>query len=155
MKLDLKNAYRTIPVHPEDHHLLSVTWEGNTYIDRALPFGLRSAPKIFSAVADMIAWALHCAGIQHQIHYLDDFLFMGAPNSEQGHKHWRLHSVCLSIWASHWPNKKQRVHHPAYRFWGFSLIPRLSSFDYRAIKLNVFGPCCSHGVRRKHAHERS
>ena len=32
----------------------------------------------------MIAWALHCAGIQHQIHYLDHFLFMGAPNSEEG-----------------------------------------------------------------------
>ena len=52
-------------------------------MDRALPFGLRSAPKIFSAVADMIAWALHCAGVQHQLHYLDDFLFMGAPGREE------------------------------------------------------------------------
>ena len=29
--------------------------------------------KMFSAVADMIAWALHQAGIQHLLHYLDDF----------------------------------------------------------------------------------
>ncbi len=43
-------------------------------------------PKIFSAVADMIAWALHCSGIQHQIHYLDDFLFFGAPNTDEGQK---------------------------------------------------------------------
>jgi hypothetical protein len=50
--------------------------------DRALPFELRSAPKIFSAVADVMAWALHWAGIL--IHYLDDFLLMGAPNSEEG-----------------------------------------------------------------------
>ena len=63
-KLDLKNAYRIVPVHPNDQHLLGVTWKGHTYIDRALPFGLRSAPKIFSAVADMVAWALHQAGIQ-------------------------------------------------------------------------------------------
>ena len=81
VKLDLEKAYCNIPVHPQDHHLLAISWEGSTYVDRALPFGLRSAPKIFSAVADMIAWALHCAGIQHQIHYLDDFLFLGAPGT--------------------------------------------------------------------------
>ena len=79
VKLDLKNSYRIVPVHPQDQHLLGISWEGKSYADRALPFGLRSAPKIFSAVADMIAWALHCAGVQHQIHYLADFLFLGAP----------------------------------------------------------------------------
>ena len=31
----------------------------------------------------MITWALHCAGIRCQIHYLDDFLFMGAPDSDE------------------------------------------------------------------------
>ena len=84
VKLDLKNAYRIIPVHPWDQHLLGISWQGRTYVDRALPFGLRSAPKIFSAVADMVAWALHWAGIRHLIHYLDDFLLMGAPNTEEG-----------------------------------------------------------------------
>ena len=84
VKLDLKNAYRIVPVHPDDHHLLGIQWEGKTYVDRALPFGLRSAPKIFSAVADMVSWVLHCAGIQHQLHYLDDFLFLGAPDTEEG-----------------------------------------------------------------------
>lgn len=86
VKLDLKNAYRIVPIHPQDHHLLAISWEGRTYVDRSLPFGLRSAPKIFSAVADMIAWVLHCSGIQHQIHYLDDFLFIGAPNTGEGQK---------------------------------------------------------------------
>ena len=75
VKVDLKQAYRQIPVHPEDHYLLGLSWEGSVYVDRALPFGLRSAPKIFTAVADMIAWAFHTAGIQDQIHYFDDFLF--------------------------------------------------------------------------------
>ena len=56
--------------------------ERSVYVDRALSFGLRSAPKIFTAVADMIAWALHMAGIQDQIHYLDDFLFLGPPAND-------------------------------------------------------------------------
>ena len=86
VKVDLQNAYRNIPVHPQDQHLLAVTWEGRTYVDRALPFGLRSAPKIFSAVADMITWALHCAGVKCQIHYLDDFLFICGPDTEEGNQ---------------------------------------------------------------------
>ena len=52
-------------------------------MDRVLPFRLRSAPKIFTAVADMIAWALHCTGIQNHIQYLNDFLLMGAPYTEE------------------------------------------------------------------------
>lgn len=94
VKIDLKDAYRIVPVHPQDHHLLAVSWEGKTYVDRALPFGLRSAPKIFSAVADTIAWAMHCAGIHHQIHYLDDFLFIGAPNTDEGS---RALSIALRV----------------------------------------------------------
>ena len=84
VKLDIKDAYRIVPVHPDDYHLLGIRWKGSTYIDRALPFGLRSAPKLFTALADFVAWVLACKGIQHQLHYLDDFLFLAAPNSQQG-----------------------------------------------------------------------
>jgi hypothetical protein len=84
VKLDLKDAYRIVPVHPADYHLLGIRWRGNTYVDRALPFGLRSAPKIFNAIADLIAWVLTCQGVKFQLHYLDDFLLLGSPNSQQG-----------------------------------------------------------------------
>jgi hypothetical protein len=33
-----------------------------------------------SAVADFISWVIH-QGIEHQLHYLDDFLLLVAPNS--------------------------------------------------------------------------
>ena len=84
VKVDLQNAYRIIQVHPHDQHLLAVQWEGQIFVDRALPFGLCSAPKIFSAVADMIAWALHQAGIKHLVHYLDDFLFLHVHSQDGG-----------------------------------------------------------------------
>ena len=38
-----------------------------------LPFGLRSAPKIFSAVADAVQWILGNNGIRKGLHYLHDF----------------------------------------------------------------------------------
>ena len=80
-KLDLKSAYRMIPIHQLDQQLLGITWQGHTYIDQALPFGLQSAPLLFTAVADSLAWALACNGVHHFIHYLDDFFFVGPPNS--------------------------------------------------------------------------
>ena len=48
-------------------------------MDRAFPIGLCSAPKIFNALADFIAWVLHQHGIAHQLHYPDDFLFLEPP----------------------------------------------------------------------------
>lgn len=76
-KIDIKRAYRNIPIHPSDHKLLGMSWNGALYIDTALPFGLRSAPKIFSAVSDTLEWiALH-EGVSMLLHYLDDFLTMG------------------------------------------------------------------------------
>ena len=86
IKLDIKDAYRNIPVHPYDQPLLGISWNDNIYIDRALPFGLRSAPKLFSAFADSIAWVLYKRGVEHQLHYLDDFLFFGRPGSGEAQR---------------------------------------------------------------------
>ena len=41
MKIDVKDAYRIVPVHPDDHLLLGIRWMEAIYVDRALPFGLR------------------------------------------------------------------------------------------------------------------
>ena len=81
-KLDLESAYRMIPIHPDDRHLLGMRWKNEVWIDTALPFGLRSAPKVFNVMADCLHWFFEedVPGCQ-VIHYLDDFLFMGPPGS--------------------------------------------------------------------------
>jgi len=81
--MDIKQAYRHIPVAPEDRHLLGLSWKGETYIDQVLPFGLRSAPLIFSAVADALQWIMINRGVSWTIYYIDDFLTMGAPHSRE------------------------------------------------------------------------
>ncbi|KAL5500231.1 hypothetical protein EMCRGX_G011755 [Ephydatia muelleri] len=55
----------------------------SVYCDAMLPFGLRSAAKIFSAVADALEWILRRRGVDHVAHYLDDFIILGAPHSSQ------------------------------------------------------------------------
>ena len=71
-KLNLKDAYRAVPVHPSDQRLLAVSWKRSIFIDKALPFGLRSAPKIFSALTDSMMWILHERGVAAAVHHLDD-----------------------------------------------------------------------------------
>ena len=82
-KIDVKSAYRIVPVHPEDRHLLGMAWEGQIYVDAALPFGLRSAPKIFNALADALEWIVRWNGVQDLWHYLDDFITCGQSGSQE------------------------------------------------------------------------
>ena len=46
-KLDIKDAYRIVPIHPYDRRFLGIQWKNNVYVDCQLPFGLASAPAIF------------------------------------------------------------------------------------------------------------
>ena len=80
-KIDIESAYRLVPVHPTDRIQQAVEWEGNVYVDLMLPFGLRSAPKLFNAVADGLEWYLRRRSVQHVFHYLDDFIVVAAPAS--------------------------------------------------------------------------
>ncbi len=84
-KFDVEGAYRTVPVHPEDRHLLRMRWRGVLHIDTVLPFGMRSAPKIFNAIADALLWIVIEAGVE-AIHYLDNFLIIGSPDPHGGER---------------------------------------------------------------------
>ena len=37
VKADIQEAYRMVPVHPEDQHLLGVRWNGAVNIDKVPP----------------------------------------------------------------------------------------------------------------------
>ena len=79
-KLEVASAYHSVAVHPQDHPLLGMLWHGKQYVDMALPFGLRSAPYIFTAIADLVEWMLtHNYGIDFFCHYLNFFLTIGPP----------------------------------------------------------------------------
>lgn len=86
-KLDLKDAYKHIVVHPDDWDLLGLTLfrDGQThyYVDVTLPFGLASAPKIFTDVADALAFIMMEKGASYVDHYLDDFFTSGPPGTDQ------------------------------------------------------------------------
>ena len=82
-KVDIETAYRLVPVHPKDRPLLGMEWRGDVFVDPMLPFGLRSAPKIFNAVADALEWYIKARGVTYVRHYLDDFAVIGSPDSDE------------------------------------------------------------------------
>ena len=45
IKLDIKDAYRIVPVHPADYPLLGISWRDQVYIDRALPLASDQHPS--------------------------------------------------------------------------------------------------------------
>ncbi len=85
-KIDIESAFRNIPVHPHDRHLLGMSWNNQLFMDTVLPFVLRSAPKIFNCVADALQWIARSRGVSYIDHYLDDFITCGAPNTQQCHQ---------------------------------------------------------------------
>ena len=79
--MDVKQAYRNVPIHPDDRPLLAMQWNGKIYVDKVLPFGLRSAPIIFTALADALQWIIQQRGVRYIFDYIDDFITVGRPGS--------------------------------------------------------------------------
>ena len=65
-------------------------WEDSLLVDTALPFGLRSAPKIITALDDAAEWMVRQQGVEFVIHSLDDFLIITAADEHQGSHAMRL-----------------------------------------------------------------
>src|SRR5438876_5440912 len=81
-KRDLKAAFRHIPISPCDYWLLLFEWNGQFFVDMFLPFGLRTAPRIFNLFAEALHWIFETLHEWNVTHYLDDFLFVFPPNTD-------------------------------------------------------------------------
>ena len=85
VKLDLKDAYLTVPIHSSHQKYLRFQWQGQTWEFKVLPFGLSSAPYTFSKLMKPVVSTLRKLGIR-SILYLDDMLIM-ARSKEEARRH--------------------------------------------------------------------
>ena len=86
-KLDLKSAYRSVNIHPDDYPLTGLKWYFNqnsaTYMyDTKLPFGARKSPGIFNRLTQCVKRMMINKGFSKIIAYLDDFLII-SDNKEE------------------------------------------------------------------------
>jgi len=88
ISLDLRTAYRWIPIHPDDWDIQSFLFEGKYYQDRFLSFGLKIAPFVFQKITSSIQDILTQMGLL-VITYLDEFLII-APDYQTCLKQTRI-----------------------------------------------------------------
>jgi hypothetical protein len=80
-KTDISNAFRIIPIHPHDHVILGIKFNGCIYFDQYLPMGCASSCTIFEEYSCVLQWIAHTkGGITHIVHALDDFLILSGQN---------------------------------------------------------------------------
>lgn len=75
--LDIKNAYHFVKIHPDSRKYLRFQWDGKLYQFNVLPFGLSTAPYVFTKMTKPIVKTLRSGGFLSTI-YLDDLILIGS-----------------------------------------------------------------------------
>lgn len=76
-KRDVKNAFRIIPIHPDDYGLLGMQWRGLYYYDRCMPMACSSSCLTFEMFSTAVEWiARNKRKIDYILHILDDYLLV-------------------------------------------------------------------------------
>lgn len=79
----MEHAYKLVPVHSSDFHLLGLTLDDGYYFDYTLPMGLSYSCSLFTSFSNAIHWiAENKLGIHGSVHVLDDVSFV-APQPKQ------------------------------------------------------------------------
>ena len=76
-KIDLRDAYLTLPLREEDRRFVQIKWGEVFYQFRTLAFGLSSAPWIFTKILKPVITCLRKQGVRLII-YLDDILLLNS-----------------------------------------------------------------------------
>ena len=105
-KIDIREAYRMVPVCPSERPFLAVAWQGEVYVDCQLPFGLASAPALQRHLNG------YCAKGEFVVRSTIYMIFCSwerrTPLNARGPSQ-SLSLPALS-WEFHWPWKRSKAH---------------------------------------------
>ncbi|PIK38121.1 hypothetical protein BSL78_25033 [Apostichopus japonicus] len=105
--VDLRDAYLHILVHKDHRRFLTFRYAEQDYQFRALPFGLSTAPRVFTRIAGAVVSYLRRRGVTLYV-YLDDWLVVGSSQSEAADNvHKTLHTLRELGWIVN--EKKSRL----------------------------------------------
>ena len=103
-KMDMKSAFRIIPMSPRCFPLLVVEFQGFFYIDAFLPMGCAASCRIFQEFSEAVAFLTRMySGVPFLLNYLDDHIGLvlsdlhGFSQYEATRTLWRLLGIPWSI----------------------------------------------------------
>ena len=119
--IDVTDAYLHIPIHPQSHKYLRFYHKGISYQFTSLPFGLTTAPLIFTSTVKEVRLLALQQGIRiHQ--YLDDWLIR-APSKEECHKQTqKLLNLIQDLGFLVNPKKSELVPSQRFDFLGYHFL---------------------------------
>ena len=127
--LDLTNAYWQLKMRDDAHTYLGFHWNNKYYVFTVLPFGLSTAPWVFSETARELCSYLRAHGVA-LINYIDDFCFFLGPNALAASQciAWVIH-VCKC--AGFCINAEKSVTIPCFRLecLGFMIDTQAGMFE--------------------------
>lgn len=95
-KLDLREAYFSVPVNHTSRKFLQFRWRNKLLQFTCLPFGLSSAPFVFTKLLRPALAQLREQGIRCLM-YLDDMLILGKTKEELSRNYQRCRSLLISL----------------------------------------------------------
>ena len=93
--IDIKDVFMHVPMRPNLHRFLGLSCHGKLYLFRTLPFGLTTAPRVFTFIMKHPLALLHALGIR-AIVYLDD-MFIWADSQSQARRSVRVAIQVLMV----------------------------------------------------------
>ena len=117
-KLDIKAAFRNIPVHPSDWELLEMKWQDLHFFDMVLPFGLRSVPFSLTSSPQPSSGSFKTSSTSPRL-----FTFLMIFSSQQPHpgpilqQPSAMSSTCSLSWTSPLPLAKCFLPLPPWNSW--------------------------------------
>ena len=83
-KLDLKDAYVVVPIHPTPNNYLTFKHQRVVYQYKSMAFGLGVAPRVFTKIMRHALEPIRMPGIR-LVYYLDDICVLGKTQEEITH----------------------------------------------------------------------
>ena len=147
VKVDLKDAYLTVPIHHQDRKFLRFSWEQEVFQFRSLPFGLASAPQTFTKLLRPLLALLRSQGLRMVV-YLDDILLMASSEELIGQ-----HLTLLVFWLEELGfiiNKDKSVMEPGHQieFLGLTVNSNTMSLSVPQDKIAKVQKECRHMLNR-------
>ena len=92
--IDLQDAYLHVPIVKHHCRFLRFVWHNVPYQWKVLPFGLTTAPRVFTSLTKPILFLCHHKGL-HIVIYLDDILVLvRSKRAGKGHT-----CFCVPCWS--------------------------------------------------------
>ena len=118
VSIDLKDAYLSVPISPQHRKFLRFPWKDSLFEFQCLPFGLTSAPRVFTKLLKPVMALLRQKGIRCII-FLDDMLVM-AQSKEELEK--QIQDICQLL--------EFRIN------WDESLLSPTQMIEYLGLQIN-------------------